>query len=529
MAMFFAIEINTRQLHTLPFIKQDVLIKGFFFSCLQRIDAGECFRNDRIGRLFKGCGFTLDKIFPMKRLIIAAAFALTLYSTQAQTRAVSPLDPTYWGVVLELPGMKKVRLIKDVVYRVQDKKKWHLDIYEREENRGTKKPVIVFLNGIGDREGQPTMKSWAIYQSWPKLMAASGYVGISMAADGNRIQDCFDDLFRFISSEGSKYGIDENRIGVYAASANTTHSGNYLMKANHHPGIKAAVLYYGNMPTVPLRKDLPVLFVVAEGDVRGNNYQHVWNEVLKNKAPWTIKMASGLPHGFDAFSDNDEARIVVKETISFWKNHLDPVAKPGWKKSVEREMVETQYWQNYPRLLEMMRQWKQDHAGTSDPAADRLYANALMNTRNFAEAEKIYRGWVEQDTTGNPALLRNLAIIYYGLGKKQEAEDFLKKLTESNLEGRNQLIVTASRLYQLQLYADAGDVYEKANGMENVARDYYNAGCCYSLAGNPSKALENLLKAAELGFNAKQQYETDKDLDNIRNDHRWKDVLSKLR
>jgi tetratricopeptide (TPR) repeat protein len=465
----------------------------------------------------------------MKRLFVITAIAFTLYSVQAQTRSISALDPTYWGVVLEHPGMNKVKLTKDVVYREHDKKKRHLDIYTMEEGQGTKKPVIIFLNGIGDREGQPTMKSWAIYQSWPRLMAAYGYVGVSMETDGNKVQDCFDDLFRFISKEGSKYGMDENRIGVYAASANTTQSGNYLMKATIHPGIKAAVLYYGNMPTVPLRKDLPVLFVVAEGDVRGNSYQHIWNEVLKNKAPWTIKMASGLPHGFDAFSDTDEARIVVKETISFWKNHLDPVVKPGWKKSVEREIVETQYWQNYPRLLEMMRQWKQNHAGASDPAADRLYANALMNTGNFDEAEKIYRGWVEQDTTGNPVLLRNLAIIYYGLRKKQEAEYLLKKLTDSNLEGRNQLMVTASRLYQLQLYADAGDVYEKANSMESIARDYYNAGCCFSLAGNSSKAFENLLKAAELGFNSKQQYEADKDLENIRNDHRWKDLLSKLK
>lgn len=465
----------------------------------------------------------------MKNLFIVACCFFAGNSLYSQTKTTSAFEPTYWGVVLEHPNMDKVKVKNDIVYTENEKKKLHIDIYSLGDNSLTRKPAIIFLNAIGETDGQPKVKSWAIYRTWPRLMAAYGYIGISMETDGNRVQECFDELFHFISKEGGKYGIDENRIGVYAASANTTQSGNYLMKENIHPGIKAAVLYYGNMPSVPLRKNLPVLFVVAEGDVSATNYQHIWGEVLKNKAPWTIKMASALPHGFDAFSDNDEARIVVKETISFWKNHLDPVVKPSWKKSVEREIVETQYWQNYPRLLEMMRQWKQNRAGTSDPAAERLYANALMNTGNFAEAETIFKRWIENDLSGNTFLLRDMVIIYYGLGKKQEAEYYLDRLMRTSSQQRNQLLGIAGRLYQLRLYASAAEFYDKANRIEGTGRDYYNAACCFALANNKEKSFENLVMAIEYGFVSKQQYESDADLELLRSDGRWNEILKKLK
>ncbi|MBK8424679.1 MAG: hypothetical protein IPL27_01300 [Lewinellaceae bacterium] len=70
--------------------------------------------------------------------------------------------------------------------------------------------------------------------------------------------------------------------------------------------------------------------VVAESDAGPGVYDQLWKEVLVNHAPWTIKMASNLPHAFDAFSDNDESRRVILETISFWKTTSTPFLRlPG--------------------------------------------------------------------------------------------------------------------------------------------------------------------------------------------------------
>ena len=120
--------------------------------------------------------------------------------------------------------------------------------------------------------------------------------------------------------------------------ANVSRSSEYLISSEAFEGIKAAVLYYGRPPVCSFRKDLQVLFVIAEGDMN-RGYQNLWAEVLKNNAPWTIKMATGMPHGFDVNTDNNEARILIKETISFWKNHLDTVRAPSWKYSLGRDII----------------------------------------------------------------------------------------------------------------------------------------------------------------------------------------------
>jgi hypothetical protein len=203
-------------------------------------------------------------------------------------------------------------------------------------------PAIVFLNAIGDNNPDFKVKDWAIYRSWPQLIAANKYVGISMECDGERVIESLKALFSFIEKEGAKYNIDANRLGVYAASANVTQSVNYLMSSDAYRGIKAAVLYYGRQPEGPFRKDLPVLFVIPEGDVRGG-YTTFWNEILKNNAPWRLQMAPGLIHGFDSFNDNVTARIVLKETISFWKNHLDVIPPHSWPNSIGREALAAQY------------------------------------------------------------------------------------------------------------------------------------------------------------------------------------------
>ena len=113
-------------------------------------------------------------------------------------------------------------------------------------------------------------------------------------------------------------------------------------------GIKAAVLYYGGLPNMAYRKDLPVLFVVAETDFARNPQQYtgLWQKVSESRAPWTVMFASRMPHAFDAFADNDESRRIIQQTINFWKTHLEPVPQPSWKPSPAREILAASYGGN---------------------------------------------------------------------------------------------------------------------------------------------------------------------------------------
>src|SRR5215204_2830988 len=193
----------------------------------------------------------------MKRVALFVLIFVFSISSFAQNNQ-SQLDGRLYGVVYDVPATKDVTVREDVPYAGSLK----IDIYSPPGAKaGEKFPAVIFLNAIGDAPGQPKVKSWGIYRSFPRLVAAHGMVGISMEMDGARIQESLRALFDFLEKDGAKHGIDGSRLGVYAASANVTQSTVYLMGDGAAKGIRAAALYYGGAPSpeTRIRADLPVL------------------------------------------------------------------------------------------------------------------------------------------------------------------------------------------------------------------------------------------------------------------------------
>lgn len=441
--------------------------------------------------------------------------------------ATDLFDARNWGVVLEDNATKKVAVRKNVPYLKDDKGTRAIDVYLPPGLKpGENRPAVIFLISFGPvPAGQPEPKDWEIYRTWPQLVAAQGFVGISMETDGNRVTDCFHALFKFIDEKGTTFNIDRDRLGVYAASANTGASGAYLMSADAYKGIKAAVLYYGSAPASPFRKDLPVLFFIAEGDVRRNNYGGVWAEVLKNNAPWTLKMGTGLPHGFDAFEDTEDARKAVKETISFWRNHLEPVPAPSWPHSLPREAVAASYMHDDNKAANLSKEWLSTHP--DDLGALRTFAQGAKNARRYAEAETAYRklGIREDDAF----MMMDFAQVLYGNNKQEEAANYVSKAEKLGNVPRFQYVILASILYGNKDYRGSAAYYEKALALEQSSLDFYNLACTYALGGEKEKAFACLDKAIEMGMTSKQQYEGDADFASLHSDPRWKKVVERLR
>jgi len=120
---------------------------------------------------------------------LAISLLLITATAQAQNSATprqrSPLDATSWGVVYDAPATRHVKVRNEVPYLGA----LAIDIYSPPDLKaGEKRPAVVFINAVGDREDNK-VKSWAIYQSWPRLVAAHGMIGISMDADGARVQE----------------------------------------------------------------------------------------------------------------------------------------------------------------------------------------------------------------------------------------------------------------------------------------------------------------------------------------------------
>ena len=465
--------------------------------------------------------------------LIYGLLFIVVGSASAQT---SELSPARWGVVLDSPATKKVTVAKDVTYFKDERSTLGVDIYSPPGAKASDKlPAVVFLNAIGDRPGDK-VKNWGIYSSWPRLIAAHGMVGISMDADPNRLQESLTGLFAFLEKEGAKHGIDATRLGVYAASANTTQSIVYLMSDRASKGIRAAALYYGATPAAesPIRKDFPVLFILAEGDLQGGFGQqsrNLWQRVTEARAPWTLVFASNMIHAFDAFQDDDDSRRLVMQSIAFWKTHLEPVPQPSWERSPAREIVAATYGNDPQKTVDLLTNYlatKKD-----DPQPFVLRARALMNLNRTDEAVADFEQALRLDPN-NIFTVGGLGQARFRQRKFAEAETLLKKAVDGGF--RNSLNYGQLAFSQLSQNknAEAVESYEAAfrvgipPGANTRGVAYYNMACAYARLKNTDKAFEMLNKAVDEGYVARDSFEKDTDLNTLRSDARFVAVLGRL-
>jgi ketosteroid isomerase-like protein len=134
----------------------------------------------------------------------------------------------------------------------------------------------------------------------------------------------------------------------------------------------------------------------------------------------------------------------------------------------------------------------QPNAATSDALAQKALAH--YHAQEFAQAAAAYQQLVKE----NP----NDPVAWHRLGTSQV---FLRQLPEA-IKSLEQAI--------------------KLSG--GAALDFYNLACAFALSGQQEKALDSLEKALNAGFTNRQQYETDTDLDSLRQSERFKELLKRL-
>ena len=470
--------------------------------------------------------FARTMSFCLALLLIAAT---AMAQNTAPPRQRSQLDATSWGVVYDVPATKHVKVRNEIPYLGS----LAVDIYSPPDLKaGEKRPAVIFINAVGDRADNK-LKSWAIYQSWPRLVAAHGLIGVSMDADGARIQESLRGVFDFLTKQGAQYGVDGARLGLYAASANVRGTYEYLIGADAAPGIRAAALYYGGVPAGRMRVDLPVLFIVAQGDApgMGEPLGALWRRVVEAKAPWSLLFASSLPHGFDAFSDNDDSRRIIQQSLAFWKSHLEPVPQPPWQTSTARAIVATIYGNEPQRTSELLANWVKENP--NDSAAQIQYGRVLLQLRRFDEAAAAYEK-AQALGANDPGVFSGLGQVKYGQRQYEQAIPLLTRAIEAGM--RNSFLY--GQLASAQLHAgrneDAIKSYESAfaagipPGANTRGVAYFNLACGYARLGRKDKAFQALTSAVAEGFTDRNAYETDEDLAPLRAEPRFQELLGRL-
>jgi len=469
-------------------------------------------------------------------LVFLLSAAVTSDPLPAQDASGSLLEPTRYGVIYDVPETQDVTVEAGVPYLEDAHGRLTLDVFlPPDATAKEKRPAVVFLNAIGDPPdpAAPKLKSWGIYRTWPRLIAAHGIVGVSMECDATRVQECLAATFRFLAQHGAEHGIDGERLGVYAASANVTGASEYLFGPRAEAGIHAAVLYYGAPPQAVPRRDLPVLFVVAESDVPrlGEPLALLWRRVVEARAPWSLVFGSGMPHAFDAFADDDAARRLVQQTIAFWKSNLEEVPQPDADPEPARAILAALFGNDTRTAVELLKAFVADHP--DDAQGWLQYGRALAESSRFPEAGTAYeraRALGDQ----SPPLLAGLGLIRAGESRFEEAADLLGRAAAAGM--RDSRVLGALGHAQLMLGRVEAGVrsYEQAfevgipPGAQTRGLACFNLACGYARLDQKDQAFEKLGAAIDEGFRTRNAYESDTDLASLRGDPRFVALIARL-
>jgi len=256
-------------------------------------------------------------------------------------------------VVLNVPGMDKVKVVQNLKYAKSDDPNVLMDIYVPSDlSENEKRPAVIFLHGGAKTDYTP--KDWGVYTSWGRLIAASGFVGVTFT---HRLEypnvslekaaaDVLDAV-KYVRANGDKYHVDKDRVCLIAYSA-----GGPLLTLGMRgemPFVRCLVGFYAFMdiqqsdyrktekpetiksfsPITYLQTDaskIPPMFIARAGNdevpMMLDSIDRFVSEALsKNTALTLVNHPQGV-HGFDNQNDDERSREIIRTATEFVRLHL---------------------------------------------------------------------------------------------------------------------------------------------------------------------------------------------------------------
>ncbi|MDX1941783.1 MAG: hypothetical protein SFU99_14580 [Saprospiraceae bacterium] len=225
-------------------------------------------------------------------------------------------------LVYQSPEMDKVSVQENLIYKTSNDTTYNFDIYYPPgyvTKNDKPLPVVIFINagfiGIPDAN---------IYKDWAKVVAMNGMAAVNYQSyNHSKVQDAAD-IVDYLRKNAAKLRIDENRLGVWACSANVPIALPLVMQSNRSY-IRCAAFYYGVMPNQAITRQDIHLQIVKSGSDTYNLNQGI-DAFVKKAIDYELNLDFitylEASHVFDIILDTERSRQIIQQTLTFFKNNL---------------------------------------------------------------------------------------------------------------------------------------------------------------------------------------------------------------
>jgi dienelactone hydrolase len=267
-------------------------------------------------------------------------------------------DMYHMPLVYQVPGMEAAEAHRDITYKTADGTDVKMDIYVPPAlPAGARVPVVFFIHG-GFIPKTITFlpKEWGVFQSYGRLAAASGFVGVTFnhrywgwtREDMERSFGDVMDAIRYVRSQAGEYHVDPDRVALWAFSGGGPHLSIPLREKLGF--VRCLVSFYAILDLTSAAKsrsldpekegsaefspvtylgrkgvEPPPIFIGRAGlDAPSLNetIDRFVARALALNATIEVMNHAGGRHGFDILDDNARSREIIARALEFIKAHI---------------------------------------------------------------------------------------------------------------------------------------------------------------------------------------------------------------
>lgn len=268
---------------------------------------------------------------------------------QNQSPNQSFLERLKMPLVYTTSGMDAVEVTRGLVYRKDGNISLEMDVYRPPNLKANeRRPAVIFLHGSTSLAMFPPPTTWGVYQSYGRLMGASGLIGVTFNHRlGDGAEKGFGDAraaIEYVRTHAADLHVDPDRLCLSAYSA----GGPLLAIAigDPQPYFRCLVGFYSVLDIQPsitaereqyspveqlklhAGKTPPILIARAGQDSKQINatIDRFISEAMSHDVQLELHNIKGAPHAFDILTPTPEGREVIARTIQFMKNQSRPIA-----------------------------------------------------------------------------------------------------------------------------------------------------------------------------------------------------------